>query len=175
MNEITYKEAPLKVLQALGYTLEQVNHCALQLPDMLEEAVKRIKYSPFDLDISMRVLCTPGKYSHVLSYIADQVFKPWEDDYLCSIDDKPDMDLSNVATLVSCLTAANPTADPLMEVRGKSWPRANMPLYLDEGEKGKQYIYPIFDWSELQIWSAIFAYDLANNIGPPIVEFEELK
>lgn len=45
-------------------------------------------------------------------------------------------------------------------VRGKERSRADMPLYLEDGLFNLQFIYPIFDWTDLQVWSAIFLYQI---------------
>jgi 3'-phosphoadenosine 5'-phosphosulfate sulfotransferase (PAPS reductase)/FAD synthetase len=45
-------------------------------------------------------------------------------------------------------------------IEGKEVSRAECPLYLEKGLFGKQYVYPIYDWSDLEVWAAI----LTKNI-----------
>jgi hypothetical protein len=48
----------------------------------------------------------------------------------------------------------------MVNVRGTLVQSSEMPLYLDQGACGQQYIYPIFDWTDLQVSAAIIAYNL---------------
>lgn len=45
-------------------------------------------------------------------------------------------------------------------IRGEERSRTDTPLYLEDGLFGQQYVYPIFDWSDLQVWSAILYYGI---------------
>lgn len=42
-------------------------------------------------------------------------------------------------------------------IGGQEVSRAECPLYLEKGLFGKQYVYPIYDWSDLEVWTAILA------------------
>lgn len=45
-------------------------------------------------------------------------------------------------------------------VNGEERSRSEVPLYLDNGLFGLRFIYPIYDWSDFEVWAAIFAYDI---------------
>lgn len=45
-------------------------------------------------------------------------------------------------------------------IEGKEVSRTETPLYLKKGLFGKSYCYPIYDWSDVEVWTAIFAYDI---------------
>lgn len=43
---------------------------------------------------------------------------------------------------------------------GKSTPRSELPLFVKNGLYGRNYIYPIFDWTDAEVW----AYLLTKNL-----------
>ncbi len=43
---------------------------------------------------------------------------------------------------------------------GKECSRADMPLYLGKGLFDRQFVYPIYDWSDIQVWAAILHHDI---------------
>lgn len=45
-------------------------------------------------------------------------------------------------------------------IAGAERSREECPLYLPKGLFGKQYIYPIYDWSDAEVWAAIFELDI---------------
>lgn len=49
-------------------------------------------------------------------------------------------------------------------VNGNERSRAETPLYLENGIFGLNLIYPIFDWSDEDVWATIFAYDIPYSL-----------
>lgn len=45
-------------------------------------------------------------------------------------------------------------------VEGKEVSRNETPLYLEKGLFGQKFCYPIYDWSDEEVWAAIFHYDI---------------
>lgn len=45
-------------------------------------------------------------------------------------------------------------------VGGVSVSRENMPLYIRNGLFGRNFVFPIFDWTDEQVWAYIFANDI---------------
>lgn len=54
-------------------------------------------------------------------------------------------------------------------IDGKPVSRINMPMYLENGLFGLNFIYPIVDWTDIEVWAAI--HDLAIDYSP---EYEVL-
>ncbi len=45
-------------------------------------------------------------------------------------------------------------------VDGVEKSRSEVPLYLDTGLFGQSFIYPIYDWTDAEVWATIFAYNI---------------
>jgi 3'-phosphoadenosine 5'-phosphosulfate sulfotransferase (PAPS reductase)/FAD synthetase len=45
-------------------------------------------------------------------------------------------------------------------VEGREVSRTETPLYLTSGLFGQNFCYPIYDWSDEEVWAAIFHYDI---------------
>jgi 3'-phosphoadenosine 5'-phosphosulfate sulfotransferase (PAPS reductase)/FAD synthetase len=45
-------------------------------------------------------------------------------------------------------------------IDGKQVSRKELPLYLENGLFGLNFVYPIYDWSDAEVWAAIAHYDI---------------
>lgn len=138
-------KVPVDLIKDLGYTVEHIEHVMTQIPALVEESIKRIKYAPFDAD-SMFTNCATSNAS-IVRFLADSI------DYIPS----KSKNIYNPTQIDGMTMYSGGT----VIVRGQEVDCANMPLYLEDGLDNLQYIYPIFDWTPLQIWAALFLYDLS--------------
>lgn len=132
---------------ALGYTTEYITHIETQIPDLIEESVKRIKFMPFDVNTAFIAIKPNGKASIVLRHLCKQS--------KLAILEATAPEGQQLAIIHSLHTEINGTRrdkdhTKLINIRGHLKTIDKMPLYLEEGAYGRQYVYPIFDWSELQ-------------------------
>ncbi len=169
MEILTYAEAPKAMLDKLGFTLNQVNHTVPQLGPMLSEAIKRIQYMPFDKS-DICLVDRGDKNTTVVWHILQA--------YMLKAGIKEQMSVVQVADLPSepeeepttYLDSLTNTEIGTLTVRGEEWELSRMPMYLESGLNGLQFVYPIFDWSDLQIWTSIFVY----HLEVPIHYFKDL-
>lgn len=186
---------PLGLIEELGFSsLAHVEHVMEQVPGLMEEAIKRIKYAPFGED-GMFCGHSGGKDSVLVRYIVDQAIgdhvltvhtpkpegvrnavHPFTKEFLYALDrpvlnipvemfhDMDVMERFNMVTQIDGTRAAEAERrdgrDVGVVVRGEERSRADMPLYLEDGLFGLQFVYPIFDWTDQQVWAAIFLYDI---------------
>jgi 3'-phosphoadenosine 5'-phosphosulfate sulfotransferase (PAPS reductase)/FAD synthetase len=45
-------------------------------------------------------------------------------------------------------------------IGGQEVSRTETPLYLEKGMFGRNFIYPIYDWTDEQVWATILLYSL---------------
>ena len=158
----------------LNMTATKMHYMAMLLPFMVDETKKRIKHMPFGLD---------GAYVNHMGDLAsvvltDIIRKNFDIQVMChdlELDYDTQVALNNTAdglhftsfettcmtyaTQISSLISTGPGPETII-VRGEPWPRANMPMYLEDGEAGLQYVYPIFDWTEDQLWAYVYQHQL---------------
>ncbi len=182
-----------KLISLLGFTPNQVAHTIEQLPALVEESVKRIKFAPFDIDHSMYVGHSGGKDSVLVRWLADLALPdlklltvhtpkptgirnevhPITQQFLYGLNRPvlylPDgnaevFEAFGLKTQIDGTRAAEASRrdgrDVGVVVRGEERSRANMPLYLENGLFNRQFVYPIFDWTDLQVWAAIIHYEI---------------
>ncbi len=183
----------LSLCRNLGFSVNQMQHTLGQLPDLIEESIKRIKHMPFNVDHSLYVGHSGGKDSVLVRWLADQALPniklltvhtpkpagirnkvhPLTQQFLYGLNRPvlylPDgnaetFEAFGLRTQIDGTRAAEAERrdgrDVGVVVRGEERSRADMPLYLEDGLFNRQFVYPIFDWSDMQVWAAIFA----NNI-----------
>lgn len=171
---------PMDLIKELGYTVNQVEHVMTQIPSMVEESIKRIRFMPFDLEASF-VGITGGKSSSLVRFLVDRAW-PAHLDYdlppgvhfvtehsdndfvgdndLCISADM--LDAFHIKTQFDGTRFSKIYAGdaPKINIRGNMHDLKDMPLYLEQGLYDLQYVYPIFDWTDLQVGSAIFLYNI---------------
>lgn len=191
LNEVS--ASTISICHRMGFTANQMRHTMGQLPALIEESIKRIKFAPFDIDHTMYVGHSGGKDSVLVRWLADQALPglrlmtvhtpkptgirnevhPLTQQFLYSLN-RPVLYLPDgnpqvfedfgLKTQIDGTRAAEAERrdgrDVGVVVRGEERSRADMPLYLEDGLFNRQFVYPIFDWSDMQVWAAI----LANNI-----------
>lgn len=132
---------------ALGYTLEYIAHIEQQIPGLIEESIKRIKFMPFDTETAFISYKQGGKAYSILQHLCSEAGLTLHSSTL--IDDIPSLWMSHFRTEINGMRR-DKDHTRLINIRGSLKTIDHMPLYLEEGAYGRQYVYPIFDWSELQ-------------------------
>ncbi len=175
------------LIQTLGFTQNQVLHAMNQVPNLVDEAVKRIEFNPFGTK-GLFVGHSGGKDSSVVRWLADQagqsdcltvhIPKPNGADGVQNLTRKflYELDRSvlympnyrfeafGLKTQIDGTRMAEAQRRGgrgcTIVIRGKECSRADMPLYLEDGLFGLQFVYPIFDWTDLQVWATIFLHNI---------------
>ena len=171
------------------FSQDQINAAIGRVPALVEQAIRRLKESPFD-PASMYVGHSGGKDSVLVTYLADQAFG--EEELPTIHNTKPD----GVENAVHPLTqkflygmARTITYMPLgaslppelttqidgtrisewnredgrsVDVikNGQSVSRKELELYMQNGLFGRNFVYPIYDWSDVEVWAAIYSLNI---------------
>ncbi len=123
-----------------------IQHITPQLPDLVAETVKRIKFQPF-----------PGPL-FLLEDADNLTFKALRiivQRYLPNVPMSfavPDAEEDGKPYITIDATAMfDADTKPLIRVRGGDWPTAEMPLYCDAESWPNAIVYPMFDWTRAQV------------------------
>jgi len=160
-----------RYLAAQGHTPEYLAFMTGTVPGMIEETIKRLKAIPFDRD-SLYVAHSGGRSSTLIMELlgeasigcpvvfniepgvtAPELTKTLTQYYYSA----PAAADAKEMGLITCISGLRMDRHPgkTLDVRGVQWPIEQMPMYLELGEHGQQYVYPLFDWSTLQVELAL--------------------
>lgn len=143
---------------ALGHTPELIAHIEQQIPDLLEETKKRLQFDPFyeGLDDSHYIVKrrTPDGAEAIIAYLLSSLGRDSK-----FLDENCMADLWDTKTLIWQDRIGEHAPDARILIRGDLRPVADMPLYVESGPYGAKSVFPLFDWSELQIKVAAMYID----------------
>jgi len=179
----------LTIMQRQGITAAALAEAFEHVDAKIEEAVQRIRSAPFPADLTRYVGHSGGKDSILVRYIADRMtpgmmtihtpkpkgvrneVHPATKEFLYSLD-RPVLyvpehcDIKHMGYRIQIDGTRAAEADRRdgrdvgLIVEGKEVSRKETPLYLENGLLGLSFIYPIYDWSDVEVWAAIFAHNI---------------
>lgn len=174
------------LLTKLGFSLPSFLSCLEYLPTKIDQATDRIRNSPFDLS-STYVGHSGGKDSVLVHWLANRVQELpvvhtpkygsmnnavhpltakflYEQDFVIqyvpaskhsSLNFKTQIDGTRIAE------ADRTDGRSTTFVRnGTAYPRTELTEYVENSLFGLNFIYPIYDWSDLEVWTAILSKEI---------------
>lgn len=179
------------------FTQDEIDAATARVPSLVDEAINRLTSSPFDT-ATMYVGHSGGKDSVLVTYLADKAFgrevlptihntkpdgvenavHPLTQKFLYSMD-RTITYMPLGAAMPSELTTQidgtrisewNREDGRSVDVikNGQSVSRKELELYMKNGLFGRNFIYPIFDWSDAEVWAAIHVLGI-----PYSMEYEQ--
>jgi 3'-phosphoadenosine 5'-phosphosulfate sulfotransferase (PAPS reductase)/FAD synthetase len=164
------------------FSAEQIEAALSRVPFLVEQAVGRLINAPYDRS-SMYLGHSGGKDSVLVCYLAEQAFgnlpiihntKPTGvENAVHPLTQKFLYGLDKVVTYMPLKAEMPPelltqidgtrmsewnredgrSVDVIKD--GKSVSRTELELYMTNGLFGRNFVYPIFDWSDAEVWAAI--------------------
>lgn len=169
----------------------EFSEALINVPTLVTEAVRRIREAPFDKE-HMFIGHSGGKDSILVTYLADLAFgedelpiihnpKPTGVEnqvhpetqkflyrqaatrpflYSPSIPDWFKVQIDGTR-IVEWTREDGRSVDIIKD--GQSVSRKDMTLYMEHGLFDRSFIYPIFDWQDIDVWAAIYRYSIAYS------------
>lgn len=149
---------------ASGITPELIAHVEQQIPDLLKESGERLKHDPFyEGHSDSHYIATTDKREYnslyIVAYLLHELGRKAVSThekacYKPEFKDKVFIRLDRIGEY---------PADYQILIRGELRPVQDMPLYVESGPHGAKSVFPLFDWSELQVKvGAMYIRELAD-------------
>lgn len=171
------------------FSQDDINVAIDRVPALVTEAIRRLRESPFDVQ-SMYIGHSGGKDSVLVTYLADQAFgdealptihntkpdgvenavHPLTQKFLYGLDRvitymplsaslPPELTTQIDGTRISEWNREDGRSVDVIK-NGQSVSRRELELYMENGLFGRNFVYPIFDWSDVEVWAAIHVLNI---------------
>jgi 3'-phosphoadenosine 5'-phosphosulfate sulfotransferase (PAPS reductase)/FAD synthetase len=167
---------------------EEFDHACSEVPKLVLEAVRRIEHHPFKHE-ELFIGHSGGKDSVTVTYLTDlalgkgslplihnpkptgipNAVHPLTQQFLYTLaserpilysPDIPDHCQTQIdGTRISEWTREDGRSVDIIK-DGESVSRRNMTLYMEHGLFNRNFIYPIYDWEDIDVWAAIYVYNI---------------
>lgn len=174
------------------FTADQIKAAVDRVPSLVAEAIRRLKESPFD-PASMYLGHSGGKDSVLVTYLADEAFgreaiptihntkpdgvenavHPLTQKFLYGMDRTitymplgaslpQELSVQIDGTRIAEWNREDGRSVDVIK-NGQSVSRTELELYMRNGLFGRNFIYPIYDWSDIEVWAAIYCLGISYS------------
>jgi 3'-phosphoadenosine 5'-phosphosulfate sulfotransferase (PAPS reductase)/FAD synthetase len=166
----------------------EFSEALINVPHLVDQAIERLRNSPFDQE-HLFLGHSGGKDSILVTYLADLAFgfeeipiihnpkptgvenqvHPLTQEFLYRLAAKRNILYSPTipewfkvqidgTRIVEWTREDGRSVDIIKD--GQSVSRKDMTLYMEHGLFDRSFIYPIFDWQDVEVWAAIYRYSI---------------